>query len=179
MGVGVVEMEGLGEGGCGGKSVHSHRFGRSPSQSQPSLPNPILAQTWVTERGVTDITERPQPAFATIKRFYRHGLLGRAKDGSVVELECLAQLPRSFPQILRAGVTEEALLLHLYFSYEYVFKVVDRAPLPGGKTYKIVDLSALSLPDLRSEGFRFISKASCWVGDGCAEEAFGSHCASV
>lgn len=138
-------------------------------------------QTWVTERGVTDITERPQPAFATIKRFYRHGLLGRAKDGSVVELECLAQLPRSFPQILRAGVTEEALLLHLYFSYEYVFKVVDRAPLPGGKTYKIVDLSALSLPDLRSEGFRFISKASCccWAGDGCAEEAIGSHCASL
>lgn len=105
-----------------------------------------------------DITARPQPAFEVIKRHYCHGLLGRALDGSIVELECLAQLPRSFPRILAAGVTEDQLLLHLYFTYEYVFKVLDTAPLPGGKTYKIVDLGDLSLPDLRSEGFRFISK---------------------
>ncbi|KFM28991.1 hypothetical protein F751_6510 [Auxenochlorella protothecoides] len=114
---------------------------------------------FVTSRGMLDVAFRPQPAFAAVKRHYTHGLLGRARDGSVVELECLSQLPAAYPRLAREGVGQDELLAHLMFTYEYVFKVLDTAPLPGGKTYKIVDLGALSMGDLRSEGFKFISKA--------------------
>lgn len=114
---------------------------------------------WVGANGMQGIVARRQPTFAVIKSHYTHGLLGRARDGSVVELECLSQLPAAFPRMVAAGVSQEALLAHLMFTYEYVFKVLDPAPLPGGKTYKIVDLGDMHMGDLRSEGFRFISKA--------------------
>lgn len=114
---------------------------------------------WVQRTGMVDVVHSPQPAFSIIKRHYPHGDLCWGSRDCVVELECLGVWARAYPLIKAAGVSDDTLLKHLMWTYEYNFKVLDSRRLPHGKTVKIVDLEGLSLGDLRSEGFRFISKA--------------------
>jgi CRAL/TRIO domain len=119
---------------------------------------------WMTENRLTDILRRPQPAFKVMKKHYPHGFPGwsRKKD-CLVELECMGQWPRAYDLIAADGVSEQAMLEHLLFTYQYAFAKIDARPLPDGKTVKIVDLNGLCMSDLRSAGFKLITRVGAML----------------
>lgn len=114
---------------------------------------------WMTENRLWEVVRRPQPAFKVMKRHYPHGFPGwsRKKD-CLVEVECMGQWPRSYEGIAGEGVSEQAMLEHLLFIYQYAFSELDTRPLPDGKTIKIVDLDGLTMSDLRTQGFKLITR---------------------
>lgn len=119
---------------------------------------------WTIDNNLQDILHRPQPAFAVMKRHYPHGYPGwsRKKD-CLVEVECMGMWPAAYTAIAAEGVSEQAMLEHLLFTYQYEFGVVDHRPMPDGKTVKIVDLGGLTMSDLRTPGFRLISRVGAML----------------
>ncbi|KAL4539619.1 hypothetical protein Ndes2437B_g02017 [Nannochloris sp. 'desiccata'] len=119
---------------------------------------------WMTENRLTDIIRRPQPAFTVMKKHYPHGFPGWSKKKDcLVELECMGQWPRAYDAIAAEGISEQAMLEHLLFTYQYAFAKIDARPLPDGKTVKIVDLEGLTMSDLRSAGFKLITRVGAML----------------
>ncbi len=119
---------------------------------------------WMTENRLTDILTRPQPAFTVMKRHYPHGFPGwSTKKDCLVELECMGMWPQAYDAIAAEGVSEQAMLEHLLFTYQYAFAKLDARPLPEGKTVKIVDLAGLSMGDLRTPGFKLITRVGAML----------------
>ncbi len=71
--------------------------------------------------------------------------------------------PRSYTCIAAEGVSEQAMLEHLLFVYQFAFARLDARPLPDGKTVKIVDLEGLSMGDLRTPGFKLITRVGAML----------------
>jgi len=119
---------------------------------------------WMTENRLANIIHHPQPAFTAMKKHYPHGFPGwsRKKD-CLVELECMGLWPRAYDAIAAEGISEQAMLEHLLFTYQYAFAKLDARPLPDGKTVKIVDLDGLSMRDLRSAGFKLITRVGAML----------------
>jgi hypothetical protein len=119
---------------------------------------------WMTENRLTDIIHRPQPAFTVMKKHYPHGFPGWCKKKDcLVELEKMGQWPKAYELIAAEGISEQAMLEHLLFTYQYAFAKIDARPLPDGKTVKIVDLDGLSMGDLRSAGFKLITRVGAML----------------
>jgi hypothetical protein len=114
---------------------------------------------WTRDNGLEGVASRPQPAFAAMKRCYAHGFPGwsRRRD-CLVEVECMGRWPGAHAALTAEGVSEQAMLEHLLFTYQYAFTRLDARPLPHGKTVKIVDLEGLGMGDLRSPGFALITR---------------------
>lgn len=119
---------------------------------------------WTTENGLWDLLHRPQPAFASMKRHYPHGFPGwSSKYDCLVEVECMGRWPESYNRIAAEGVSEQDMLEHLLFTYQYAFNKLDPRKLPQGKTVKIVDLEGLSMGDLRTPGFKLITRVGAML----------------
>jgi hypothetical protein len=119
---------------------------------------------WMTENRLTNILVRPQPAFKVMKKYYPHGFPGwSTKKDCLVELECMGQWPQAYDAIAAEGISEQAMLEHLLFTYQYAFAKIDARPLPDGKTVKIVDLGGLRMGDLRSAGFKLITRVGAML----------------
>ena len=119
---------------------------------------------WMTENRLTDVLHRPQPVFSTMKRHYPHAFLGwSTQKDCLVELECMGRWPRAYDAIATEGVSEQAMLEHLLFTYMYAFHTLDPRPLPHGKTVKIVDLEGLTMSDLRTPGFKLITRVGAML----------------
>ncbi|GAB4815034.1 hypothetical protein N2152v2_002080 [Parachlorella kessleri] len=127
----------------------------TPAQAYTGLVDMV---DWMRQQGLEGVSEKPQPHFHVIKRHYTHGIYGRSRNDCPVEVECMGQWKAAYNGIRRDGVSEQALLHHLCFIYEYTFTHVDPRPLPHGKTVKIIDLEGLCMGDLRSDAVKFLTK---------------------
>lgn len=115
---------------------------------------------WNIQQGLADLVRQPQPHYEIIKKYYPHGVCcWSTKKNCILEIEKMGMWPKAYPQIRAAGVTDDDILRHLKFTFDYVFKVLDTRSLPHGKTVKIIDLSGLSIGAIRSDAFKFISQA--------------------
>jgi len=119
---------------------------------------------WTSENNLKDILHKPQPAFEAMKRHYVHGFPGwsRKKD-CLVEIECMGSWPAAYTSIVAEKFSEQAMLEHLLFTYQYAFGVLDPRPLPNGKTVKIVDLGGLCMSDLKTPGFKLITRVGAML----------------
>ena len=119
---------------------------------------------WMTENRLWDIAKQPQPAFKTMKSHYPHGFPGWSKKKDcLVEMECMGQWPKAYEGIAAEGVSEQAMLEHLLFTYQYAFSMLDVRPLPDGKTVKVVDLDGLTMSDIRTQGFKLIARVGAML----------------
>lgn len=119
---------------------------------------------WTKENGYVDIVRQKQPAFQTIKKHFPHGFMGWSnKKDCLIELECMGRWPAAYDKIIAEGVTEKQMLEHYLFIYQYAFTRLDTRHLPHGKTVKIIDLEGLSMSQLKSPGFKFLTRVGAML----------------
>lgn len=119
---------------------------------------------WTKGNGFENIVRAKQPAFETIKKNFPHGFMGwsRRRD-CLVEFEAIGSWSNAYDAIVSEGVTEQQMLEHYLFIYQYAFTRLDARPLPNGKTVKIVDLQGLSMSQLKSPGFKFLTRVGAML----------------
>lgn len=119
---------------------------------------------WMIENKLDDILTRPQPVFCSMKKHYPHGYPGWSKKkDALVEIECMGVWPDAYNGIAADGFSDQDMLDYLLFNYEYTFQKLDPRPLPNGKTIKIVDLNGLKMTDLRTPGFKLITRVGAML----------------
>ncbi|KAI3437934.1 hypothetical protein D9Q98_000378 [Chlorella vulgaris] len=115
---------------------------------------------WRRQRGMVGLLDQPQPKFEIIKHRYPHAVLGWSKKTDcLVTLDSYGVWKQSYDALKADGVSEDELLRHLMFCFDFNFSVLDSRPLPHGRSINVIDLSGLSMSDAAGDAFRFISKA--------------------
>ncbi|KAL4451990.1 hypothetical protein ABPG75_007652 [Micractinium tetrahymenae] len=115
---------------------------------------------WREQQGYVGLLEQPHPKFEIIKQRYPHAVLGwSTKKDCLVTLDNYGRWKQSYDALKQDGVSDEELLRHLMFCFDFNFRVLDTRQLPHGMSVNIIDLQGLKMGDAAGPAFRFISKA--------------------
>ncbi|KAL4424491.1 hypothetical protein ABPG77_006800 [Micractinium sp. CCAP 211/92] len=115
---------------------------------------------WRERQGYVGLLDQPHPKFEVVKRRYPHAVLGwSTKKDCLVTLDNYGRWKQSYDTLRADGVSDDELLRHLVYCFDYNFHVLDTRQLPQGKSVNIVDLQGLKMGDAAGPAFRFISKA--------------------
>lgn len=84
-----------------------------------------------------------------MKSAFPHGILGISKDGHAIFAMKMGVLEKQYNIIEEAGLSNDDIVKHLAFVYEFIFHKAAPDPLPGGRLINIMDFEGMGIMDMK------------------------------
>ncbi|CAL5227775.1 g10795 [Coccomyxa viridis] len=126
-------------------------------RGNPTARMEAMRKTYEWRRSIDgwNMLEQPQPFFATFKGLFDHGVMALTKKHHPVWVIKAGMMREGWKKYQKSDATDRDVARHICFTHDYMYHVLDKSTLPGGRAIWINDLKGMGLRDVGSKPMEF------------------------